>query len=478
MDKNFGRIKLAILLIALILLSASVPAGAVSYTTTQISTLGGGDLGLFTKINAKGEVAWAGNYFDSPGLYLYSDGQVKQLTNNKDINNFDINELGQVVWSASTSNGYNLFLYKNGVTTTITTDGNNNFEPSFNDKGDFVWNSYDGSKARIKLRTAAGIISTIWTCPSYSELNTMFTYPVINNLGQVAWINHTIDNKDNIYFYDGQANIVHTSNSFYTSYPYSEPLRSLNNRGDLVFTSLDGIWLKKSGATAQQIAIPLNLDYRPRINDSGLVVYVGDNVDYSTAIYLYGSTGSQKISDNGVCPDVNNQGQIIWTNVQGIYLYSQNSSSRIVTYGNGGYLRPMLNDSGLLAWQGSWSGDGIFLSRPVNILPIISVTPTTLDFGKVPKGTGKELTLTVKNTGIGTLTGNATTAAPFSIVSGGSYSLGADQSQVVTIRYLPTSRGIHTGAVVFTGGDGATVQVTGKTEKPLGLSWLLLLLGN
>jgi hypothetical protein len=86
--------------------------------------------------------------------------------------------------------------------------------------------------------------------------------------------------------------------------------------------------------------------------------------------------------------------------------------------------------------------------------------------------------LTVKNAGGGTLTGNVTTSAPFSIVSGGSYTLGPDQSQVVTVRYQPTFQGPHTGTVVFTGWDGATIQVTGKTEKPLGLPWLLLLLGN
>jgi hypothetical protein len=372
MEKNFGKIKLAIFLISLILLSASLPAEAGRYITTQISTLGGGAGGLFPKINIRGEVAWAGNYYDSPGLYLYSDGKVKPLTNNPDIDNFDINDLGQVVWSARTTNGYNLFLYKNGVTTTITTDGNNNFEPSFNDRGDFVWNSYDGSKARIKLCTATGVISTIWTCPSYSELNTMYIYPLINNLGQVAWINYTIDNKDNIYFYNGQANIVHTSDSFYPSYPWFEPLHSLNNSGDLVFSASDGVWLKQADATVQQVATPENRDYRPRINDSGLVVYVGDNVDYSTAIYLYGSTGSQKISNNGAYPDINNQDQVIWTNNGGIYLYSKNSFSRIVAYDNYA-LRPSFNDSGLLAWQGNWSGDGIFLGRPVTILPALQL---------------------------------------------------------------------------------------------------------
>jgi hypothetical protein len=108
--------------------------------------------------------------------------------------------------------------------------------------------------------------------------------------------------------------------------------------------------------------------------------------------------------------------------------------------------------------------------------PMIQVTPDALNFGMVPIGTGKERHLTVKNIGIGTLTGDATTVAPFSIVSGGSYSLGADQSQVVTIRYQPTSSGRHTGVVVFTGGVGATIPVTGTTAASL--PWLMLLIGD
>ena len=110
--------------------------------------------------------------------------------------------------------------------------------------------------------------------------------------------------------------------------------------------------------------------------------------------------------------------------------------------------------------------------------PRIQITPSSLNFGYVPSGSYKDLILQVKNIGIGTLTGTVSSSPPFSIVSGGNYSLGTDQSQVVTIRYKPTSQGPHTGTIVFTGGGGATVPVTGKTEKPKGLPWLLLLLGN
>lgn len=354
---------------ALILLGAW-PAGAAPYNTTQISTLGGAYLGLFPKINGKGEVAWAGNYYDSPGLYLYSGGKVKQLTNNHDIENFDINDLGQVVWSMSTSSGYDIFLYKNGGTTPITTNGNNNFDPSFNANGDFVWHSYNGLHAYVNQCTSAGAVSTIWTCTSYSDwnANANFINPVINNLRQVAWIIITQDASynllDNIYLLSGgTAAIVHTSPSFTPDLGYTDPLHSLNNHGDLVFSASDGIWLKKSGAAVQKIATTANRSYRPRINDHGLVAYVGDSTANYTAVFLYTSAGgSQKLTDNGTYPFLNNKDQVIWTNYQGIYLYNQNSAGRIVNYGYPVY--PTLNDRGQVAWQGEFSGDGIFLSRP------------------------------------------------------------------------------------------------------------------
>jgi len=108
-------------------------------------------------------------------------------------------------------------------------------------------------------------------------------------------------------------------------------------------------------------------------------------------------------------------------------------------------------------------------------IPVLQVTPGSLNFGYVPVGSTKDLTVTVKNAGGAALTGNATATAPFSIVSGASYDLAPDQNTVVTIRYQPTSKGSHSGRVAFTGGDGATVQVTGN---PRGLPWLMLLLQN
>ncbi len=110
-------------------------------------------------------------------------------------------------------------------------------------------------------------------------------------------------------------------------------------------------------------------------------------------------------------------------------------------------------------------------------IPVIQVTPSSLHFGYIPMGTTKDLILTVKNIGGSTLTGNATTQAPFRIQSGGSYTLMTGQFQQVTVRYSPSQEGPDTGTVVFTGGGGASVQINGTT-KSSGLPWLQLLLGD
>ena len=112
-------------------------------------------------------------------------------------------------------------------------------------------------------------------------------------------------------------------------------------------------------------------------------------------------------------------------------------------------------------------------------IPQIQIIPSPLNFGYVPPGSYKDLTLTVKNIGTGILTGTVSASPPFNIVSGGSYSLGANQSQSVVVRYTaPLQEGSLTGSVTFTGGGGSTVQVKGTNMKPRGLPWLQLLLGD
>jgi hypothetical protein len=98
----------------------------------------------------------------------------------------------------------------------------------------------------------------------------------------------------------------------------------------------------------------------------------------------------------------------------------------------------------------------------VNAVPVISVTPsTTVVFPNTPGGSSSTENFTVQNTGYGTLSGTVSVAAPFSIASGGSYSLGAGASQTVMVRFTPSGGGSYSQSVSFTGAAGAMRTVTG-----------------
>jgi hypothetical protein len=94
--------------------------------------------------------------------------------------------------------------------------------------------------------------------------------------------------------------------------------------------------------------------------------------------------------------------------------------------------------------------------------PVIQVSPNSVSFGSVAVGTASNMSVAVQNLGGGTLAGTATVSAPFSVIAGGTYSLGANQSQTVTVRFSPTATGSTNGSVIFTGGGGATVPVSGR----------------
>jgi len=89
--------------------------------------------------------------------------------------------------------------------------------------------------------------------------------------------------------------------------------------------------------------------------------------------------------------------------------------------------------------------------------------PKVLNFGKVEVGTTADQSFTAQNTGAGTLTGSATTTAPFSLVEGSSFSLGEGQSQEVVVRFSPSSKAFSLGTVsVDSDGGSASVSLIGK----------------
>ena len=107
--------------------------------------------------------------------------------------------------------------------------------------------------------------------------------------------------------------------------------------------------------------------------------------------------------------------------------------------------------------------------------PAIQVVPTNLTLGTVLIGADPTSSFVVQNAGGGTLSGTASVGAPFSVVSGGSYSLSSNQSQTVTVAFNPASAGSYNQSVTLTGGGGASVNVSGSATNapapaaPIGL---------
>jgi hypothetical protein len=91
----------------------------------------------------------------------------------------------------------------------------------------------------------------------------------------------------------------------------------------------------------------------------------------------------------------------------------------------------------------------------------LSLSASTLNYGPLLTGGTSNQTITIQNTGTTNVSGSATVAAPFSIVSGGSYNLAPNATQVVTIRYAPTAAGVNSGTVSFSGGGNPSASVTG-----------------
>ena len=105
-----------------------------------------------------------------------------------------------------------------------------------------------------------------------------------------------------------------------------------------------------------------------------------------------------------------------------------------------------------------------------NGVPGIQVTPGNLVYGTLLVGTSATNIFTVQNVGTGTLSGSATVSAPFSVVSGGSYSLATGQTQAVMVAFSPSAASNYNQNVSFSGGTGTNVTVNGNATN----AWVLV----
>ncbi len=100
---------------------------------------------------------------------------------------------------------------------------------------------------------------------------------------------------------------------------------------------------------------------------------------------------------------------------------------------------------------------------PFGVAALLQVSPDQpVDFGTVAIGLTGERAVTLHNLGGAPLVGSATTTGPFSCVAGCDYDVGVGDTIEVIVRFTPTASGPAAGSIGFTGGGGATVDLTGR----------------
>ena len=94
--------------------------------------------------------------------------------------------------------------------------------------------------------------------------------------------------------------------------------------------------------------------------------------------------------------------------------------------------------------------------------PNLELAPAILNFGDVTLGQSKELTVTARNTGTGTLTVSALTSSNprFTVVSPATpFNLAAGAQQAVTVRFTPTTTNPEKGGLTFNSNDPNKVRL-------------------
>jgi hypothetical protein len=125
----------------------------------------------------------------------------------------------------------------------------------------------------------------------------------------------------------------------------------------------------------------------------------------------------------------------------------------------GGYEGPQICTS-------QWGYDYLCLSRTPMLSLSLTGTPPTLALPQTFINQQVQASFTIWNGGGGTLTGTVSAPAPFSIVSGASFSLLPGQPQEVVVRFSSGTAGSFSKSVsISSNGGSATVTATGVAHK-------------
>ncbi|MBI3209167.1 MAG: choice-of-anchor D domain-containing protein [Candidatus Solibacter usitatus] len=118
----------------------------------------------------------------------------------------------------------------------------------------------------------------------------------------------------------------------------------------------------------------------------------------------------------------------------------------------------------------------VYSASPPVTGPVVSVSPTALDFGSIAAGQRADKTLTLTNTGSSALTVNTLSATGvFSVVSPSApLTVAAGASTTVTVRFSPLAAGAQTGTLTIAGSASTITVPLSGTATPAAAADIIL----
>jgi hypothetical protein len=362
-------------------------------------------------ISDNGQIAWRGIINGTTEIFFWNGTSIIRLTHNdyddyliSPSNKNMINNKGQLVWKGGNpvTDDFEVFFWNGSNVIQLTNNTYHDGEPTINNTGSVVWNSYDGNDDEIMLWDGVNI--TQLTNNDYYD-----SLPQINENGHVAWEGNPpnpggeLDDYE-IYFWDGTEIIELTNNTQHDMMP------KINDNDQIVWESIiSGLnyeiffW---NGTSTTQLTNDNYLNASPQINNNGQIVWrrrVDINGTEVNTIQFWDGSNITQLSDpqmDSFDPQINDNGQVVWFtsdvenwSVETCEIFFWDGGEPIqITDNNITDYNPQINELGQVVWYGgSLDEKEIYLLSSTDFSPPPAIWLSAPNGGEFYNGGGSRI---------------------------------------------------------------------------------------
>ncbi|RJP31107.1 MAG: hypothetical protein C4547_15785 [Phycisphaerales bacterium] len=160
-------------------------------------------------------------------------------------------------------------------------------------------------------------------------------YPDINDSGTIIWgrVSEDGTGAETIRLRRGVEDVI--------SKPGTGASGRLNNRGHAVWNyrpsneSVTRLVLY-DGKRARVIVDDDELDQEERINDRDQIVWTRSPRQGGFEVWLFDDGESQRLTDDGIVSDINNEGEVVWESDDGVFLWKNGRTRQVTDWGIAG----------------------------------------------------------------------------------------------------------------------------------------------